>query len=125
VILDSADMAATRLIRHVSSPILVANGLTAAQSRVVELVLQGRSTPSIVEEVYISANTPAGTSPRSVRQTRDRQPTRTCNVPYRRASLIGLGGDCGVRIDARILPGVDGESRRGTDSAFSIDQSAT
>jgi DNA-binding CsgD family transcriptional regulator len=51
VILDSADTG------HVSSLILAAHGLTAAQSRVVALVLQGRSTPYIVEELQISANT--------------------------------------------------------------------
>lgn len=42
---------------HVSSLVLAAHGLTAAQSRVVALVLQGRSTPSIVKELHISANT--------------------------------------------------------------------
>jgi DNA-binding CsgD family transcriptional regulator len=41
----------------VSSLVLAAHGLTAAQSRVVALVLQGRSTPSIVKELHISANT--------------------------------------------------------------------
>ena len=51
VILDSADTG------HVSSLILAAHGLTPAQSRVVALVLQGRSTPSIVDELQISANT--------------------------------------------------------------------
>ena len=51
VVLDSADTS------HVSSLILAAHGLTAAQSRVVALVLQGRSTPSIVKELHISANT--------------------------------------------------------------------
>jgi DNA-binding CsgD family transcriptional regulator len=51
VILDSPDT------RHVSSLILAAHGLTAAQSRVVALVLQGRSTPSIIKELQISANT--------------------------------------------------------------------
>jgi DNA-binding CsgD family transcriptional regulator len=51
VILDSADT------RHVSSLILAAHGLTAAQSRVVALVLQGRSTPFIVKELQISTNT--------------------------------------------------------------------
>jgi len=42
---------------QVSSLVLAAHGLTAAQSRVVALVLQGRSTPSIVKELHISANT--------------------------------------------------------------------
>jgi DNA-binding CsgD family transcriptional regulator len=51
VVLDCADT------RHVSSLILTAHGLTAAQSRVVALVLEGRSTPSIVTELHISANT--------------------------------------------------------------------
>ncbi len=51
VILDSADTG------HVSSLILAAHGLTPAQSRVVVLVLQGRSTSSIVDELQISANT--------------------------------------------------------------------
>ncbi len=51
VILESADTG------HVSSLILAAHGLTPAQSRVVALVLQGRSTPSIVDELQISANT--------------------------------------------------------------------
>jgi DNA-binding CsgD family transcriptional regulator len=51
VILDSAGT------HHVRSLILGAHGLTAAQSRVVALVLQGRSTTSIVKELQISANT--------------------------------------------------------------------
>jgi DNA-binding CsgD family transcriptional regulator len=51
VVLDSADTS------HVSSLVLAAHGLTAAQSRVVALVLQGRSTPSIVKELHISADT--------------------------------------------------------------------
>jgi DNA-binding CsgD family transcriptional regulator len=51
VVLDSAGAG------HVSSLILAAHGLTAAQSRVVALVLQGRSTPAIVNELHISANT--------------------------------------------------------------------
>ncbi len=51
VILDSADTG------HVNSMILAAHGLTVAQSRVVALVLQGRSTPSMVRELEISANT--------------------------------------------------------------------
>jgi DNA-binding CsgD family transcriptional regulator len=51
VILDSADTG------HVGSLILAAHGLTPAQSRVVSLVLQGRSTASIVSELQISANT--------------------------------------------------------------------
>jgi len=51
VILDSADTG------HVSSLILAAHGLTPAQSRVVSLVLRGWSTPSIVNELQISANT--------------------------------------------------------------------
>jgi DNA-binding CsgD family transcriptional regulator len=51
VILASADTG------HVSSLILAAHGLTPAQSRVVALVLQGRSTPFIVTELQISANT--------------------------------------------------------------------
>jgi DNA-binding CsgD family transcriptional regulator len=42
---------------YTSSLVLAAHGLTAAQSRVVGLVLQGRSTPSIVKELHISANT--------------------------------------------------------------------
>lgn len=51
VVLDSADSG------PVNSLILAAHGLTAAQSRVVALVLQGRSTPSIVNELQISSNT--------------------------------------------------------------------
>ncbi len=51
VVLDCADT------RHVSSLILTAHGLTAAQSRVVALVLEGRSTPSMIRELHISANT--------------------------------------------------------------------
>ncbi len=51
VILDAAD--ATQL----SSLVLAARGLTHAQSRVAALVLQGRSTRSIVAELEISANT--------------------------------------------------------------------
>ena len=51
LVLASADTS------YVSSLVLAAHGLTAAQSRVVELVLQGRSTPSIVQELHISANT--------------------------------------------------------------------
>jgi DNA-binding CsgD family transcriptional regulator len=51
VVLDAADTGA------VSSLLLAAHGLTPAQSRVVALVLQGRSTPSIVNELHISANT--------------------------------------------------------------------
>jgi len=51
VILDAAD--GSRL----SSLILAAHGLTAAQSRVVALVLQGRSTRNIVTELHISSNT--------------------------------------------------------------------
>jgi DNA-binding CsgD family transcriptional regulator len=51
VLLDTADPG------HVSSLILAAHGLTPAQSRVVALVLQGRSTPFIVSELQISANT--------------------------------------------------------------------
>ena len=51
VILDCADTG------PVNSLILAAHGLTTAQSRVVALVLQGRSTPSIVNELQISSNT--------------------------------------------------------------------
>ena len=51
IVLEAADSAA------VSSLILAAHGLTIAQSRVVALVLQGRSTPSIVNELHISAHT--------------------------------------------------------------------
>jgi DNA-binding CsgD family transcriptional regulator len=51
VVLDSADTS------HMSSLVLAAHGLTPAQSRVVALVLQGRSTPSIVKELHISADT--------------------------------------------------------------------
>jgi DNA-binding CsgD family transcriptional regulator len=51
VVLDSADT------RQMSSLILTAHGLTAAQTRVVALVLEGRSTPSIITELHISANT--------------------------------------------------------------------
>jgi DNA-binding CsgD family transcriptional regulator len=51
VVLASADTG------HVNSLILAAHGLTPAQGRVVALVLQGRSTPSIVNELQISANT--------------------------------------------------------------------
>ena len=42
---------------QVSSLVLAAHGLTAAQSRVVALVLQGRSTASIVKELQISGDT--------------------------------------------------------------------
>lgn len=51
VVLDTADT------RRMSSLILTAHGLTPAQSRVVALVLQGRSTASIIGELHISANT--------------------------------------------------------------------
>jgi DNA-binding CsgD family transcriptional regulator len=51
VVLDAADT------RHMSSLMLTAHGLTAAQSRVVALVLEGRSTPAIIRELHISANT--------------------------------------------------------------------
>jgi DNA-binding CsgD family transcriptional regulator len=40
-----------------SSLLLAAHGLTPAQTRVVALVVQGRSTPSIVNELHISTNT--------------------------------------------------------------------
>ena len=42
---------------QLSSLILAAHGLTAAQSRVAALVLQGRSTRHIVTELHISSNT--------------------------------------------------------------------
>ena len=42
---------------QVSSLILAAHGLTPAQTRVAALVLQGRSTRSIVDELQISSNT--------------------------------------------------------------------
>lgn len=51
VVVDAADTL------HLSSMILTAHGLTTAQTRVVALVLQGRSTPSILNELHISANT--------------------------------------------------------------------
>jgi DNA-binding CsgD family transcriptional regulator len=51
VVLDTAGTG------EVTSLILAAHGLTPAQSRVVALVLQGRSTPAIVDELHISANT--------------------------------------------------------------------
>ncbi len=51
IVLNAADTAA------VSSLVLAAHGLTPAQSRVAALVLQGRSTPSIVNELHISAHT--------------------------------------------------------------------
>ena len=51
VVLDTADAG------PVNSLILAAHGLTTAQSRVVALVLQGRSTPFIVNELQISSNT--------------------------------------------------------------------
>ena len=51
VILDAANTA------QLSSLILAAHGLTAAQDRVVALVLQGRSTRYIVNELHISSNT--------------------------------------------------------------------
>jgi DNA-binding CsgD family transcriptional regulator len=51
VILDAADSS------QLSSLILAAHGLTAAQSRVAALVLQGRSTRHIVSELHISSNT--------------------------------------------------------------------
>jgi DNA-binding CsgD family transcriptional regulator len=51
VVLEAAGAA------QVSSLVLAAHGLTPAQSRVAALVLQGRSTPSIVAELRISTNT--------------------------------------------------------------------
>ena len=51
VILDTANAA------QLSSLVLAAHGLTAAQSRVAALVLQGRSTRHIVNELHISSNT--------------------------------------------------------------------
>jgi DNA-binding CsgD family transcriptional regulator len=51
VILDAADAS------QLSSLVLAAHGLTPAQSRVAALVLQGRSTRSIVAELHISPNT--------------------------------------------------------------------
>ena len=51
VILDTADAA------QLSSLVLAAHGLTAAQSRVAALVVQGRSTRYIVNELHISSNT--------------------------------------------------------------------
>jgi DNA-binding CsgD family transcriptional regulator len=51
VILDAANAS------QLSSLVLAAHGLTAAQSRVAALVLQGRSTRHIVEELHISSNT--------------------------------------------------------------------
>ncbi len=51
VILDAASTS------QVSSLLLAAHGLTPAQSRVAALVLQGRSTRSIVSELHISSNT--------------------------------------------------------------------
>lgn len=51
VVLDAADTTA------VSSLVLAAHGITPAQSRVIALVLQGRSTTSIVTELHISAHT--------------------------------------------------------------------
>jgi DNA-binding CsgD family transcriptional regulator len=51
VILDAANPT------QLSSLVLAAHGLTPAQSRVAALVLQGRSTRQIVDELGISANT--------------------------------------------------------------------
>ena len=51
IVLDEAGSA------QVSSLVLAAHGLTPAQSRVVALVVQGRSTRSIVAELHISSNT--------------------------------------------------------------------
>jgi DNA-binding CsgD family transcriptional regulator len=51
VVLDAAEPG------HVSSLVLAAHGLTPAQNRVAALVLQGRSTRAIVDELHISANT--------------------------------------------------------------------
>ena len=51
VILDAANTS------QLSSLALAAHGLTPAQSRVAGLVLQGRSTRYIVNELHISANT--------------------------------------------------------------------
>ena len=51
VILDAANGG------QLSSLVLAAHGLTAAQSRVAALVLQGRSTRYIVNELHISSNT--------------------------------------------------------------------
>jgi DNA-binding CsgD family transcriptional regulator len=51
VILDAANAA------QLSSLALAAHGLTPAQSRVAALVLQGRSTRHITEELHISSNT--------------------------------------------------------------------
>jgi DNA-binding CsgD family transcriptional regulator len=51
VVLDAADPT------DVSSMVLAAHGLTPAQTRVVALVLQGRSTRHIVGELHISAHT--------------------------------------------------------------------
>jgi DNA-binding CsgD family transcriptional regulator len=42
---------------QVSSLILAAHGLTPAQTRVAALVIQGRSTNSMVDELHISSNT--------------------------------------------------------------------
>jgi DNA-binding CsgD family transcriptional regulator len=51
VVLDAANAS------QLSSLVLAAHGLTAAQSRVAALVLQGRSTRHIVHELHISSNT--------------------------------------------------------------------
>jgi DNA-binding CsgD family transcriptional regulator len=51
VILDAANAS------QLSSLVLAAHGLTAAQSRVAALVLQGQSTRHIVNELHISSNT--------------------------------------------------------------------
>ncbi len=51
VVLDAADAS------QLSSLVLAAHGLTPAQSRVAALVLQGRSTRSIVAELHISSHT--------------------------------------------------------------------
>jgi DNA-binding CsgD family transcriptional regulator len=51
VILDAAGAP------QVSSLILAAHGLTPAQTRVAALVIQGRSTHSMVDELHISSNT--------------------------------------------------------------------
>jgi DNA-binding CsgD family transcriptional regulator len=51
VILDAANAS------QLSSIALAAHGVTPAQGRVAALVLQGRSTRYIVEELHISSNT--------------------------------------------------------------------
>ena len=62
-------------------------GLTPARTRVASLVLQGRSTRQIVNELQISSHTVPGASPGRVRQARRRQSSRARRHTSRRPSL--------------------------------------